>query len=671
MQKSKHSSKRRSVGIIVSIVLALAILLTGTLAFVIPFQHRSNEFDIEGIRFDATLNENFTPVRRWRVTDPPVTKQINVTNTGDNDVTFGSVFVRLQLREFMEIYNTTYYYWAPNGTTMIPRADMDTTPGQAALFMTDSNNLGGNPSRVFVVAPSTWDDGAEVYVHLSEAAARAQILEDYAHLFPNGIAGHTLVQTTDYISGVTGWFVISEQGDLHGQYGRYMVAIIDRDTDNPQIIGTQSVPRATNVDYGLHEPNGECLYDIHLWNEAIPSFANTTAQYRQFIEWTLGENVLLMSEWDGMPVSAWIIDDSVTNTHGWVYWGRSLRVGQTTYNFLESVRLIHSPGHDAYYVIHTHMYSVSYESLDTWDMPPRIEDALRLPEFGDVVNQRDEIIDGWSNEPIIWTGSMPNPTPTIDLGNGFTLIGRDGTIGTVNDFVIFGAYWQEEDANIANPADRTPLEWLLLDINERSEALLTTKYSIEPVAFNPSTLDGNVYATSNLRNWFNSDGSIVSVTGGNSAGFLDTAFNTTELAKILTSNGRSNYDGAVRWAVILSGTANQANWMPDPASLVPVGDRVFALSAAEMWIHFGNRRNFSPSANSTNSMTPSTPFSQGLGGAINPNNGNAQTPTRTVGRDSTRIAVVGTDGTINLDVLVTTPRSARPAIWVDISNFVG
>jgi len=269
LQQVKSRNKSRTVGIIVSIVLVLAILLTGTLAFVLPFQHDSNEFELGGIMFEATLNEdfNFDRVTGWRVTDPPVRKQINVTNTGHNNIEYGSVFVRLQLREFMEIYNTTYYYWAPNGTTMVPRSAMDTAPGQAALFMTDSNNLSGNPSRVFVVAPSTWDDVNEVYVHLSEADARAYIFDNYEHLFPGSddtLPGRTLVLTTDFISGVTGWFVISAQGDLHGQYGRYMVANIDRDTDTPQIVGTQTVPRATNVDYGLHEPNGECLYDINL-----------------------------------------------------------------------------------------------------------------------------------------------------------------------------------------------------------------------------------------------------------------------------------------------------------------------------------------------------------------------------------------------------------------------
>ena len=365
--KTKNPNRRRTIGGITSALLIIALLLTGVFAFELPFQHRSNEFQGGGIRYDATLNERFYPVENWSASDPAVTKQINVTNTGANTRDFGSVFVRINLREFMEIFETTYFYWAPDGTTMVPRANME---GQAGLFMTDSNRLAGNPSRVFVVAPDTGG------VALTEAAARTQIMANYAHLFPNGVAGHTLVHTTDFVSGVTGWFVISQAGDLHGQYGRYMVADVVTNTADSTLIGS-STPRATDVNHGLHEHNGECNYDIHLWNSAIANFANTTAAYREWVQWNLGADVILMSQWDGNPVAAWIIDDSATNTRGWIYWGQMLFVGDSTSNFLESVQLIQQPTGDFYYTIHTHMYAVSRDSLDTWtDMPSGIRDAF-------------------------------------------------------------------------------------------------------------------------------------------------------------------------------------------------------------------------------------------------------------------------------------------------------
>ena len=380
-------TKRRSLGVIIAVILLIAIVLTGTFAFILPFQHRSNELGGDGVRHDATLNENFEPVTGWTVRDPEVTKQINVTNTGNNTTGWGSVFVRINLREFMEIYDTTFFYWevAADGTIdMVHQADMDE---RATLFMTDSNNLAGDPSRVFVVcteeASIQAGPGSSI---LSDSAGTAatNILINYPHLFPNMSASNPadvasvesrVVRTIDYVSGVFGWFVISQEGDLHGQYGRPMVADVkDSGLVPPQIIGTPTTPRAENVDYGTHEPNGECDYDIHQWqgitNATLPNvegnFAAPTTNYRDWIMWTLGENVILHSQWDNEPVDAWIIDDRAGETDGWVYWGRALAVGETTANFLETVTLLNQPVGDFYYVIHTHMESVSLASLSTW-----------------------------------------------------------------------------------------------------------------------------------------------------------------------------------------------------------------------------------------------------------------------------------------------------------------
>ena len=375
MRRVRSSIKRRTVGVLVSIGLILALLFTGTFAFVMPFQHRSNEFVGGGIRYDATLNEDFSPVVNWTVRDAPVVKRINVTNTGNNERDFGGVFVRIQLREFMEIYDTFYRFWGECGIISFPQEEMESN---AALFMIDSNNLVGNTGSVFVIAP------APTRETMTEAQARAQIYEQYQHLFPDGIDEHSVVFTTDFVSGLSGWFVVSRENDPNGQYGRPMVADIIVDTTNPTLVGSDT-PRAVVNTYGIHGPNGECLYDIHRWNGILNSslpvaegdFAAPTSNYREWIEWTLGVDVILLSEWDGEPVDAWIIDDGVASTQGWVYWGRELMVGETTANFLETVRLIEQPDGDFYYVIHVHMYHVAFESLDTWtDMPIAVANAF-------------------------------------------------------------------------------------------------------------------------------------------------------------------------------------------------------------------------------------------------------------------------------------------------------
>ena len=371
--KTNNPNRRRLIGMVTTLVVVAAMLITGTFAFVLPYQHRSNLFAGRGFDYDVTLNERFYPPRDWTTEDGPVVKQINVANTGANARDYGEVFVRINLREFMEITLPTYYYWTPEGGVV----SGDNVIGNAALFMTISNHLSGGPSRVFLVAPDA--DG----VALTEQAAR-QWFENhpiYGALFPDGIEDHELLHTTDYVSGVTGWYVISRVGDLHGQYGRYMVATVVRDSGNTLLVGSNT-PRALNVDYGLHQINGECSYDLRLWNSSIPSYEQTTAAYRQWIQWNLGVRVVTLSQWieDGaQPIDAWIIDDRPENTLGWIYWGSPLGVGEHTTNFLESVELLDQPQGDFHYVIHTHMYAVSLVSLSSWtDMPYEIEQAFRV-----------------------------------------------------------------------------------------------------------------------------------------------------------------------------------------------------------------------------------------------------------------------------------------------------
>ena len=366
------TNKRRLIGMVTTAVIVAALLITGTFAFVLPYQHRSNLFAGSGNRYDVTLNERFYPPRDWTTEDGPVVKQINVANTGANAQAYGEVFVRINLREFMEITIPAYYYWTPEGGMV----SGDNIIGNAALFMTVSNHLTGGPSRVFVVAPDV--NG----VALTEQEAREWFLAHpvYGLLFPDGIEDHDLLHTTDYVSGKTGWYVISRVGDLHGQYGRYMVATVVRDSGNTFLVGSNT-PRALYVDYGLHQINGECSYDLTLWNATLPEFEYTTA-YRQWIRWNLGVTVVTLSQWieeGAQPIDAWIIDDRPENTLGWIYWGNPLGVGEHTTNFLESVELLDQPQGDFHYVIHTHMYGVSLEGLSDWtDMPPELEQAFRV-----------------------------------------------------------------------------------------------------------------------------------------------------------------------------------------------------------------------------------------------------------------------------------------------------
>ena len=697
----QNSNKRRIVGMTISVALVIAIFLTGTFAIVMPMQHRLNQFEGGGIRYDATLNEDFDNVTNWTTRDPAVNKQINVTNTGNNDTEWGGVFVRINLREFMEVYETTYHYWEANAAgQIIGDVTADEMVARATLFMTDSNNLAGNASRVFVVAPSTFNTATQTYTHLTEAAARAQILQNYAHLFPNGIDNHVLVQTRDYVSGVTGWFVVSREGDRHGQFGRYMVSRVEADTDNSTIIGTPTIPRDTTDNFGTHGTSGRCSYDVHRWNGATLTGAPTqavggtlpapTSNYRDWVRWNLGANVILYSEWDGLPVSAWIIDDRAEGTQGWVYWGRELAVGQTTANFLESVQLVNQPDGDFFYEIHTHMYAVSYQNLDTWtDAPDRMIPALRLPTVVDVRNPAGTVL--LPNAPIDWS----NPGPSVDLGNGFEVICRDED-GFFNDaVVVFGSYRQtytgteELMRNAQLPSEDFAVEaltWLLLDIDrETGSALLITEYVHDSVRFNLTQEAGNAYETSNLRSWLNSEGGENRV--GDTAGFLNQAFTAAERARILPTSTTAVQDSSVPFTIISSNPAEFVeNWSPtnSVAPAVPTNvpavvnnDLVFVLSASETWQLFGSGQMgqqpdmaWTPSM-ATNAAAPNTDYgwSQGSYRSLNRpwRAGHGSWWTRSAGTLPQGATIVATPGTFNAYITVnSTSRSARPAINVSI-----
>lgn len=315
IQKRMGSLKKKVSGIAV-LLLVLSLLFSGTYAAVILFQHDSNELNGSVLYHDATLNEVFTPVANWKVSDEDITKQINVKNTGLNDGTYGNVYVRIQLKEYMEIKTPSYHYYDVN---------QDDIP---ELYMT-------NP-----------DGSYAVYSTEAEAA--------------NAFPGHEYAELTDAVTGVTGWFVRTMAGDKNGQYGKYVVQSIEKGAAESLIPG---VERATNVEYGNHGENGECAYTPHLWDPAFEEYAKT-ALFEEYVQWNLGDEVISLEEWDGNPVDKWILD--TTSPDGWIYWGRALAPQETTADLMESIRLIQQPAGEFYYVIHSDMEAVPFETLRSW-----------------------------------------------------------------------------------------------------------------------------------------------------------------------------------------------------------------------------------------------------------------------------------------------------------------
>ena len=333
----KHSTKKKAAAA-VAVILLLLIAFGSTYAWKDYKQHKTNEFANSEPKYEAVLAEDFQEKENWRVSDGKIKKTISVTNTGIAENGFEAVYVRIQLKEYMEI---------------IPLEWEET----ADRYMVDT-------------------DGKYI-VFETEAAAR----KAYPYAPFDELKGGAYKILTDAVSGVTGWFIPTKEYDENGQYGKYVVTKyelggkvtkvtgddIDRADDDAQKNRKHDVV-ANGVDTVR---SGECDYRKYIWEGTqidggvlINTAGNPTMEY---IKWILDENVITLSEWvdlyEGMPVAMWIIDDTEGNDDPWIYWGQALLPGYQTSDFLNAVELIKQPGGNFYYAIHTEMQAVSLDEL--------------------------------------------------------------------------------------------------------------------------------------------------------------------------------------------------------------------------------------------------------------------------------------------------------------------
>ncbi|MCL2491702.1 MAG: hypothetical protein FWE87_03000 [Coriobacteriia bacterium] len=345
----KSTSRRRKLGIALAILLALALLLMGTFALVLPAQHGSNEFlgrgeaDIPSVK----LVDTFDPANAvdWQV-GTNIDKRVSVLNDGEVPV-----YVKIQLKEYMDIKPleaTQFTYW-------------QTVPGSG---IPTSVGAGEKPSLFAIV-----DDPAkgEVFV-VYNAPADASVGSVKAYFQSLGYVANEVAYFTEAANGQTGWFVVSEKGDINGQYGRYAYAEITGTVEGTaQIIG--NVARADCDHYDAHDSDhecDECKYDIRKMN--LSGGIDTTSQaFMQYISWILGADVVYINDWTGEAGDFWIID-----VDGWVYWGNVLEPGDSTSAFMEKVALNIQPDGNFYYVIHIDMEACTDPRRD-WGMQNNVD----------------------------------------------------------------------------------------------------------------------------------------------------------------------------------------------------------------------------------------------------------------------------------------------------------
>ena len=199
------------------------------------------------------------------------------------------------------------------------------------------------------------------------------------------------------------WYIQTKEDDPNGVYGNFILLdaqvdnanprnmLIDEDEDgvadflqmaipkradedqkkSPDGLHDELIDSAVDVGYTIPQLNGECEYTPHRWVDGMNQWdvnGPNNPSYFDYIEWVFGENVILLSDWDGNPVKKWIIDDrDAGNNDGWVWWGYYLAPGEQTGNLLESLVLAAPSDDKTYYALHADMQAVSYEELTRWE----------------------------------------------------------------------------------------------------------------------------------------------------------------------------------------------------------------------------------------------------------------------------------------------------------------
>ncbi|MDR1410334.1 MAG: DUF6273 domain-containing protein [Oscillospiraceae bacterium] len=298
-----------------ALTLAAAMLVGGSLAWRDYTQHKTNETrGGEDVLYTVKLVEDYTERKNWKKEQGKVDKKIRVTNDGLTNGNYGTSYVRLQLKDYMEIGKKQQTY-------------------TGVRYMIDTN-------------------GNFVYYSTQEAAQTA---------YP----GHKVAHLTDAIHNITGWFIQTQAKDPNGQYGAFLCTKI---TDGA---ATSVLPGYTRADYEAdvnHQivPNGECAYHLKLWDDAKTAIDD-------YVQVNLGHDVVLLADWDGKPTAKWILAPD-----GWIYWGQALKPGETSVNLVESLELLKNPEGTFYYALHVDMQSVSKDKLGEWtDMPGKIDDSYK------------------------------------------------------------------------------------------------------------------------------------------------------------------------------------------------------------------------------------------------------------------------------------------------------
>jgi len=299
-------ARRKPLALLAALATAVCVL-GGTWAWADSTQHRTNiATGGESSLRDVALVESYEQPENWAA-GQVLPKKIWAKNNGA-----GEVYVRIQLREYMDVARMDYTY----------------TPEYLMLHSDGS----------FVAAGSA-------------AALKGWLSANYPGL---PVSDAQIVPYKAYNDTETRYYYATDAASIHnGVYGKKMILGFTASGNYTSLV--PGVARAPCNPAREAHPAGECLYTPHLWSAA------SADPFRQYVAWTLGAQIVRLSAWDGKPTDQWILDDS--DAEGWAYWGRALSPGGSTAMLMESMELIQAPEGKFYYAVHVDM-----DAADKFDL---------------------------------------------------------------------------------------------------------------------------------------------------------------------------------------------------------------------------------------------------------------------------------------------------------------
>ena len=214
------------------------------------------------------------------------------------------------------------------------------------------------------------------------------------------------------------------------------------------------------------------------------------------------------------------------------------------------------------------------------------------------------------------------------------LLGCAAAEVSVGDTVTFGTYPQT-----AQGRDKTPIEWLVLDVNEEEgSALLLSRMLLDAQTYyfryKPVT-----WAESSLREWLNGK-------------FMKAAFSRSEKKAILTTR-------------VSSADSEGGGWSTPGGESTK--DQVFLLSCREAERYLGLTA-YDPEATALTARAVPTDYAAAKGVDASAEYGGAAIWwLRSPGIDSVSAAVVGMHGMLTTCSVGGTYVGVRPALWVKVS----